>query len=204
MRKTYYILFFLVFQITFSQVEKNNIQFLKVNLLESSNEKTQSLVNKKALDLFPKIIKLNIKNTKKNSEGKFALNTENKKYFILDKLPSENLVSTKKNTTKKTKLTDNLAQNTKKEFINTLVKKKIAEEIQKFILLNEALTYGDRNLESYRNLTDLDNKLIFSMPVLKNIEVQVGKDVYPYLKKILKTELDKTMQNSINLFAINF
>ena len=47
-------------------------------------------------------------------------------------------------------------------------------------------------------------ELILSKKITSKIELQIGKDIYPYLNKIQKTELDKTMQNSLNLFAINF
>ena len=87
---------------------------------------------------------------------------------------------------------------------NKIIQKKIAEEILKYMIMNEALTYGDRYLNEYKDFTDLENKLILSKKITSKIELQIGKDIYPYLNKIQKTELDKTMQNSLNLFAINF
>ena len=85
-----------------------------------------------------------------------------------------------------------------------MIKKKIAEEIKNYINMNEALTYGDRSLNSYKNLLELENKLIITQKITSEIEVQIGKDIYTYLKKMLKSEIDKTLQNSLNLFAINF
>ena len=100
--------------------------------------------------------------------------------------------------------TDNMNTSLKTEFVNKIIQKKIAEEILKYIIMNEALTYGDRYLNEYKDFTDLENKLILSKKITSKIELQIGKDIYPYLNKIQKTELDKTMQNSLNLFAINF
>lgn len=72
------------------------------------------------------------------------------------------------------------------------------------MLINEALSYGHRNLEFYKSYTDIENKLIISTPINSEIRVQLGKDIYPYLNKILKTELDETLQNSLKSNCYKF
>ena len=94
--------------------------------------------------------------------------------------------------------------NINKEFVNKIILKKMEAEMKKYISMNEALNYGDRNVDLYRNFDSFKNKLLVTSSITPEIEVQVGKDIYPYLNKILKTELDKTLQNSLNSLIINF
>ncbi|WP_397447006.1 hypothetical protein [Polaribacter sp. R77954] len=202
MRKTFYILLILAYQVTFSQVEKAETSLLNENIFENKLNKNSFTGKKTPLNLFPEIINLELKDIKNNSEGKFSLNDNHKKYFIVEK--NETSIFDKNKEVKKTEISKNLSTNVKKEFVNTVIRKKIAEEIEKYMQINEALTYGDRNMEFYKNYIDLENKLIISTPITPKVEAQIGKDIYPFLNKILKTELDKTLQNSLNLFVINF
>lgn len=157
-------------------------------------------MNKQSLDFFPEIVKLEVKDTKNNSEGKFTINKKTKAFFNKSIANYSNVDMNKKEVLNNSNLTTNI----NKEFVNKIIRKKIAEEIKNYMSLNEALTYGDRNIDLYRNYEDLENKLIKNYSVNSEIEVQIGKDIRPFVNKILKTELDKTLQNSLNLFVINF
>ncbi len=203
MRKSFYILLIFISQVAFSQVEKAEISLLNDKIFESELNKRQF---KDALPLFSEIIKLDLKDIKNNSEGKFSLNSANKKYFTIEKNETSIFNNNNNNNkeVKKNTISKNLSTNVKKEFVNTIIRKKIAEEIVKYMQINEALTYGDKNIEFYKNYIKLKNQLIVSMPITSEIEAQIGKDIYPYLNKIQKTEIDKTLQNSLNLFVINF
>ena len=201
MRKPLFTLLLLVTQITFSQIENS---YLESNLFKENIKENLYYIEQKPDNLFPEIKKLELKDIKNNTEGKFNLNSDNKKYFITNELAQKKSVFEKNEIKEDQNLKENLSSKLKTKFINKVIRKKIAREIQEYIFINEALTYGDRNIELYKNYTDLQNTLIKSIKINSKTELQIGKDIYPYLNKILKTELDKTLQNSLNLFALNF
>lgn len=194
------ISFLLIFNFSFSQVDKKTESFLEIPLFENNIEESHFVVKKQALDFFSAIIKLEVKETKSNSEGKFTLNSKSKIFFNKTIEDYTNSMIDKKNVEKSSNLTTKI----NKEFVDKIIRKKIAEEIQNYLSINEALTYGDRNIDLYINYDELENKLVKSYPISSDVDIQIGKDIYPYLNKILKTELDKTLQNSLNLLAINF
>jgi len=201
MRNSLLISIILTAQISFSQKEIKDINLNKV-LIFNVNEKLNNGFTK---NIFSEIKNPTIKDFKNNSEGKFSFNASNKELFKNDKEENNTEFLASKKAFKGVQLkTDNMNTSLKTEFVNKIIQKKIAEEILKYMIMNEALTYGDRYLNEYKDFTDLENKLILSKKITSKIELQIGKDIYPYLNKIQKTELDKTMQNSLNLFAINF
>lgn len=204
MKKSLYILFFLTFQISVSQTQVENLKVIKTSIFNDEENKNK-LKNSLTDNIFSEIVPLETVDFKNNSEGKFSFSESKKRLFTTDLIAEKKLYITKNESFQKTEVnTNNLDVNIKDEFVNKVIKKKIAEEIKNYINMNEALTYGDRSLNSYKNLLELENKLIISQKITSEIEVQIGKDIYPYLKKILKSEIDKTLQNSLNLFAINF
>ncbi len=180
--------------LTFSQNDNfinsnSNLDFLSKEKSKVNNDKVN--IN----TIFPEIILIKNWEHKEVSEGKFLVNSKTKQYFIkinesLTKQPKDKNI--------------HLSANTKQNFIKEVIVKKLNEEILKLSLLEESLTYGDRNIELYRNYEELLNKLIINVDVNEQVTLQIGKNIYPYLNKILKTELDKTLQNSLNLFAVNF
>ena len=201
MRNSLLISIILTAQISFSQKEIKNINLNKA-LIFNINDKLNNGLSK---NIFLEIKNPKIKDFKNNSEGKFSFNESKKELFKNEKEENDTEFLVNKKAFKGVQLkTDNMNTSLKTEFVNKIIQKKIAEEILKYIIMNEALTYGDRYLNEYKDFTDLENKLILSKKITSKIELQIGKDIYPYLNKIQKTELDKTMQNSLNLFAINF
>ena len=201
MRNSLLISIILTAQISFSQKEIKDINLNKA-LIFNLNEKLNNGLSK---NIFLEIKNPKIKDFKNNSEGKFSFNESKKELFKNEKEENDTEFLVNKKAFKGVQLkTDNMNTSLKTEFVNKIIQKKIAEEILKYIIMNEALTYGDRYLNEYKDFTDLENKLILSKKITSKIELQIGKDIYPYLNKIQKTELDKTMQNSLNLFAINF
>lgn len=201
MRNSLLISIILTAQISFSQKEIKNINLNKA-VIFNVNDKLNNGLSK---NIFSEIKNPKIKDFKNNSEGKFSFNESKKELFKNEKEENDTEFLVNKKAFKGVQLkTDNMNTSLKTEFVNKIIQKKIAEEILKYIIMNEALTYGDRYLNEYKDFTDLENKLILSKKITSKIELQIGKDIYPYLNKIQKTELDKTMQNSLNLFAINF
>ncbi len=97
-----------------------------------------------------------------------------------------------------------LATDTKQKFVEKIIYDKLMLELMKSAIQNEAFEYGDKNLAVFKEYEALKNKLIVNYSVNNDLDVQIGKSLYPYLNKILKTELDKTLENSLNLLVINF
>lgn len=201
MRKIIHIIFLLSFQFVFSQIKNiENKTLYKKSLHNIILFEYKHDVNNHLENIFSEVIELDVKDIQKNSEGKFGVDSSRK-----------NLFKTKENTTQvlifyksKNPQNSNLILEAKEKFITKVIAKKLDEEIEKYILNNEALTYGDRNIAFYKNYTELKNKLLVRKTISESIQIQIGKDIYPYLNKILKTELDKTIQNSLNVLAINF
>ncbi len=201
MKSLLFTLFLLSIQFSYAQID-NKSNIFKSILFETNIEESHYV---KTGNLFPDIIKLEIKDLKNNSEGKFSVNPENEKYFKSDFTKNDTSILKGDDIKKLSNLkTDNIAASVNKTLVNKIIRKKLAEEIKNYIILNEALSYGDRNLEHYKNYNEIENLLIQTYQIDVDVELQIGKDIYPYLNKILKTELDKTLQNSINLLAINF
>lgn len=201
MRNSLLISIILTAQISFSQKEIKDTNLNKA-LIFNVNNKLNNGITK---NIFSEIKNPTIKDFKNNSEGKFSFNASNKELFKNDKKENNTEFLASNKAFKGVQLkTDNMNTSLKTEFVNKIIQKKIAEEILKYMIMNGALTYGDRYLNEYKDFTDLENKLILSKKITSKIELQIGKDIYPYLNKIQKTELDKTMQNRLNLFAINF
>lgn len=205
MKNLLFTVFLLAFQTSFTQVENKDINSIKTSSFEAGDKENIFSRNITLKNMFSEIKKFELIDFKNNSEGKFSFNDTKKELFQNDLEQDKTSFLTSKKPIQSRKLnTNNLDTTINTAFVDKVIQKKIAEEIQKYMAMNESLTYGDRYLDAYKDFTNLENKLILSYKVNAVIEVQVGKDIYPFLKKNLKTELDKTLQNSLNLFAINF
>ena len=199
MKKLIYTFILLLFyQIQIAQ-EKIKVSFLDTSLFTAENSK--ELTVKENFNTISST-EINIPSPlllKVNSEGKFLLDNSSKAFFVEIVKKSEDVNN---------KSIDNknvaLSVDTKQEFINKLLLEKLQVELNKLILIDDSFSYGDRNIDLYRNYSQLENKLIITKTINSEIEIQIGNSVYPFLNKILKTEIDKTLQNSLNLLAINF
>ncbi|WP_445749500.1 hypothetical protein [Polaribacter sp.] len=87
---------------------------------------------------------------------------------------------------------------------NVIVKLFIDEDKIQEIVLNDAKNYGDRNVEIYKNLSDLENKLLIVYKINDSKSIQIGNSIFPYLNKLQKTDVEKTLNTSLNLLAVNF
>ena len=182
----------LIVNVSFSQERKNSLRNKIFNNIEVNHYSTNStIINApeeiKLLALFEPI---------NNSEGKFPvykIDNESKKI-------ETELVSSKKDVN----LSPNvlLSQNYS-NFINDIIIKKMSKnENIDFNFENEALSYGDRGIELYKNLTDYVNLVETSFNVNSDIEVKFGG--YTNLNNFSNNEIDKILQNCINLFVIRF
>jgi len=157
--------------------------------------------NDKLLNLFTDVNFLDV-NSNMNTERKFLIKSIEKESLLANNLSNKSIVVTKSK--RNVDDANSLTTDVKGNFVNTIIEEKLALELLKNLNTNEALTYGDKNTELYIEYNQLRNKLIKTYEISKDVEFQIGKSVYPYLNKILKTELDKTLRNSLNLFVVNF
>lgn len=141
-------------------------------------------------------------NLKMNTERKFLMKSLEKGNILSSNLKNESIIVTKNK--RSAEDANSLIADAKSTFVNTIIEDKLKEELLKSLNANEALTYGDKNIDLYVEYEEMRNKLIKSYEINDSVEFQIGKSVYPYLNKILKTEIDKTLRNGLNLFVINF
>lgn len=197
MKKLIYILFISLFYQTQIAQERINISFFDASVFKTEeSKKTSESTNFNSISSSEIKIETPLM-VKVNSEGKFLLNDSSKAFFG----EIENKSESKKGLNDKNIA---LVVDAKQEFINKVILERLQEELNKLIVLDESFTYGDRNIDLYRDYSQLENKLIITKYLNSEIEIQIGNSVYPYLNKLLKTEIDKTLQNSLNLLAINF
>ncbi|WP_439127709.1 hypothetical protein [Polaribacter sp.] len=183
MKTNVLLVFVLIVNLSYAQKEnllKNN--FFKINVEENHYAPEQ---------IFPSSF-FEIKETEKvlvtnNSEGKFPLYNINK-------------ATTNTNLNRKEPSFMLIREYVK--FVNNIVQKK-SEEINKVYVISQNEIYNTENYDVYR-LPELIDVLNASYKISPNVDVQFGKNLEPYLKKINKTALDKTLQNSLNLLVVNF
>lgn len=196
MKKLIYILLILLSYQTQKAQEKIKASFFETTFFESDKiaekDNYKTLLTSEIEIKSPLLIKV-------NSEGKFLLDDSSKTFFgkIIKETEGRNNKNLDNNNV-------NLITDANQEFVDKIIIEKLADEISKILILNESFAYGDRNIDLYRDYSQLENKLIITKYLNSDIEIQVGNSLYPYLNKILKTEIDKTLQNSLNLLAINF
>jgi len=93
----------------------------------------------------------------------------------------------------------------KKDFIDTVILKILKNKNIDISDFQNSLDFnGDKNINFYKNYNTDVNKLIFAYQLQDKTEFVIGTDIHNFMNMILKTEINKTLQNSLNLFAINF
>jgi hypothetical protein len=189
-----------------SFAQENSTSLLTI--FNDENKSSLLTANKDAnLSRFQEIVLVDFENKKTINEAKFSLNDFNDKslnsllieldkkniteFFIIEKVLSDvSNASTKKN----------FIITTNKKFIDDLITAKIVQEG----LLNEVINYGDRDLETFRNYSAPKDILNVTYKITSSTQLQIGNSVIPFIKKPFKSEIDKTLLNSLNLLAFNF
>ncbi|AOW17038.1 hypothetical protein LPB03_05970 [Polaribacter vadi] len=204
MKKLLILCFVLAINLTFAQ--ENSATFLTVLHKESKNALLITNNNDKMIG-FQEIVPVDFETKKIIDEAKFSLNDFNDKslnallleldkknkieFFIVEKISTDiNKTSTKKS----------FIITTNKDFIDQLITAKIVQEG----LLNESVNYGDRDIEIFKNYSESKDILNVTYKITSSTQLQIGNNIIPFIKKPFKTEIDKTLVNSLNLLAINF
>lgn len=177
----------LITSISIGQEKKNTIQH---KIFEANIEENHYLVD----DIFPDSLK-EIKEEKllepyNNSEGKFP-KYESKEITLNI---SENIVNS-----------NSLETLSDIAFIdNKLIQKLIETNIIANNFVSEQMFYGDREVILLKEYPKSIDKLNINYKTNSQIDIQIGKKIYSYINKLYKSEIDKTLQNSLNLLVINF
>lgn len=183
-----YILASLILIVNLSFGQDKDI-LLHQKIFNSTVEENHYLTSSTFFSPFTMIKEIESIEPSNNSEGKFPI------YIAGKKLKKETVGSENKSAS--------LVLQSNSSFINNLVIKKLLEN-EKIVFFNTSLSYGDRAIESYRNHSELIEKINASYNFNDTLEIEIGNNIYPFLNKIYKSELDLTLQNSLNLLAINF
>jgi len=129
-----------------------------------------------------------------NSEGKFP--------FYSDNTVLLNLENTNNNGSMLPQIKTATNNNT---FINRLVLKILQDKNIDISDFKNSIDFnGDRNISFYKNYTVDVNKLIVAYRLHKDVEIQLGKDIFRSIRKINKSELDIALFNNLNLLVFNF
>jgi hypothetical protein len=199
------ICFMLSMSISFAQEKSSDVFKIFSNENARAFFLSQDNSDSKIIE-FKEVVPVDFKKTNIN-EGKFSLKEINDKTLTtllaeLDEntkpqfLIIEEVAPFKENSMAKRSII--IATN--QEFINKMIAAKIMEEG----IINESLSYGDRNLDNYRNYPNMIDTLNTTYTLSEHVQVQIGDNIYPFIKKPFKTEIDKTLLSSLNLLAINF
>jgi hypothetical protein len=192
------ILFACVLIVNLSFAQKDINQFSK-KILSTNIEESQFKSN--TYDFFnlekqEKLRPMNAIKAINNSEGKFPF------YSNTDQKMFEAAITTQKNIVTLSS-TEMIEKN--EDFVDQLILKILEDKNIDISDFEQSIDFnGDKNVNYYKDYTTDVNKLIVAYEILGEMELQIGKDLNSYLNKILKTEIDKTLQNSINLLALNF
>jgi hypothetical protein len=191
MKNTILIACLLIVNISFSQKDSNPFskKFFYSNIEENHYQKnTFNPFELKKIDLIKSIKPTN------NSEGKFPFYSNN---TILLNLENQNEGESIVHQIKT--ITNN---NT---FIDRLVLKILQDKNINILDFKNSIDFnGDKNISFYKNYTVDVNKLIIAYRLHKDVEIQLGKDIFKSINKINKSELDITLFNNLNLIVFNF
>ncbi len=187
----YFVLITVLFKISFSfsQIEENKLHHKIFN----SNSNSNYLLNDSELtQQFQEIKKVEFYNLiENNPEGKFSNHQKNYQSFFEIVNKKEELAVSE----------ISIILENYRDFINNIIVKKLDDEIR----FTSSFEVENKVSESeIINIKDFSDKLNYSHKITDKIEVQIGKNIHNYLNKINKTELDKTLQNSLNLLVLNF
>jgi hypothetical protein len=191
MKNTILIACLLIVNISFSQKDSNPFskKIFYSNIEENHYQKnTFNPFELKNIDLIKSIKPTN------NSEGKFPFYSNN---TILLNLENQNEGESIVHQIKT--ITNN---NT---FIDRLVLKILQDKNINILDFKNSIDFnGDKNISFYKNYTVDVNKLIIAYRLHKDVEIQLGKDIFKSINKINKSELDIALFNNLNLIVFNF
>ncbi len=186
---------------TFSQDDIKHVNigdFFNATKVEENHFFVNDIIQRLNFEIFEEI---------KTSEESKKYTIAEKKFLLKLKPDSIFIESIKENLSNeiKSSLKESLVLEINEDFIENLIVKLYFENNKiEEIISNDSKNYTNKNIELYRNFSDLENKLLITYILDKNKILQIGNSIFPYLNKILKTDVEKTLNTSLNLLAVNF
>lgn len=194
MKNVFLITAILIVNLSFAQTADANLKSISAADLEEKHF-TDNTSNNFGEELKKEVFVLKDIKSTNNSEGKFPFYTEFKNTSF------DNEVKTiVKTGTEITKVL--ISSNLEVSANIALVHKILIQNYIKNALLTKVVN-GDKNLVVYKNYVQKDE---FNITLYKKnpLELELGNNIYQSINKVFKTELDKTLDNSLNLLTFNF
>lgn len=175
--------------ITFNQFYAQNESFiLKYNGILNSENTNSNILGEEYQTKLDEIINFESIFIENNSEGKFLKYSLNEASSILIQNVESNSAPLSVIEEK------SVVVILKDDFVKKLTQKfTVKEEIKK----NDSKEYFKYDKEI---IADKFNKAIYD----KDFTIQVGKNIYEYINKLYKSDIDKTFVNELNLLVVNF
>lgn len=190
---------------SFAQNDENNHNNLHLKIFNpvieiNNNEKTPDYL------VFEDILKSIYIAPTNNSEGKFAIYDTYQKELLEAQytLSIDNRKTVKKEIIKTSKKATSIVIESYTQFINEIITEAYIKESKNYkISLEQIEKTNKNNYLDYHVLVKQD-KLNKKIEIDDNINIEIGQNIYKYINKIYKSELDKTLRNSINLLVVNW
>lgn len=194
MKNVFLITAILIVNLSFAQTTEANLKSISAADLEEKHFTNNTSTNF-GEELKTEVFVLKDIQSINNSEGKFPFYKE----FKNTSFDSETKTIVKTGT----EITKVLISSSLEVSVNiALVNKILMQNYIKNSLTNKTFN-GDTNLDMYKNYAQKDE---FNIAIYKKdvVELELGNNIYQSINKIFKTELDKTLDHSLNLLTFNF
>ncbi|WP_298765152.1 hypothetical protein [uncultured Polaribacter sp.] len=193
MKNVFLITAILIVNLSFAQSTDANLKSISAADLEERHFKNHTSI-KFGEELKTEVFVLKDIKSINNSEGKFPFYKE----FKNTSFDSETKTIVKAGTEINNVISNNLEVNANIALVNKIL-------MQNYInnSLSNKTFNGDTNLDMYKNYAQKDE---FNIALYKKdaVELELGNNIYQSIHKIFKTELDKTLDHSLNLLTFNF
>jgi hypothetical protein len=198
MKNILFITCVLIVNSTFSQKETDSFskKIFYTNIEENHYEANTFIIfSQEKLEKFYSMKSIKPIN---NSEGKFALYSTNDQILFDKETSYTNKSIITKVSTKKTPRSNDA-------FVDSVILKIIQDRNMDIADFNKINNFNeDKNINFFKNQTYDNNTLISTYKLKGKTQLQIGNDINSYVHKISKSEIDKTLFNSLNLLLINF
>jgi ribosomal protein L17 len=204
MKNVLSICFVLIINLSFAQESLTDV----INSFANENKEAFSLTtNEDAKFLqFQEIIPVHFERNTTIKEGKFSWEDIKDKSITsllseLDKSNREQFLSIEEiNLSKNNSIaTKSIKIATNQKFINKI----ITDKTKQRNLNNKSINLTNSALVAFNNFPEMLDLLNVNYTLTRNLELEIGDNIYSFINKPFKSELDKTLFNSLNLLTLN-
>jgi ribosomal protein L17 len=204
MKNVLSICFVLIINLSFAQESLTDV----INSFANENKEAFSLTtNEDAKFLqFQEIIPVHFERNTTIKEGKFSWEDIKDKNITsllseLDKSNREQFLSIEEiNLSKNNSIaTKSIKIATNQKFINKI----ITDKTKQRNLNNKSINLTNSALVAFNNFPEMLDLLNVNYTLTRNLELEIGDNIYSFINKPFKSELDKTLFNSLNLLTLN-